>query len=64
LIYLLRAMAPAEALRAAPLVSLYSFAVFTVFFVVAVRLPTTAAGRSYRGRHRRGGRDGDPPVVP
>jgi hypothetical protein len=63
-LFLLRSMAPVEAQRAAPLVPLYSFGVFTVFFLVPLLLPTTASGRTYRSRRRDDDRDGDPPVLP
>jgi hypothetical protein len=38
LVFLLRAMAPAAAQQAAPLVSIYAFGVFSVFFLVPVTL--------------------------
>jgi hypothetical protein len=71
-LFLLRAMASAEAQRAAPLVPLYSFGVFSVFFLVPVLVPRAPRRRSFRvgdpdpDRDRRGvnDRDGDPPVVP
>ena len=57
-LFLLRAMAPIEAQRAAPLVPFYSFGVFIVFFLVPVLM--------WRAPSERGvdDRDGDPPVVP
>lgn len=39
LIYLLRAMAPFEMQAAAPLVTLYAFGVFAVFFWVPIKFP-------------------------
>ena len=65
LLYLLRAMAPIEALRFAPFVPFYSFGVFSIFFLVQVylmphpqRRPSMDAGDVERDR------DGEPPVVP
>ena len=63
LLYLLRAMASAETQRAAPLVPLYSFGVFSVLFLVPVLLPRAPARRSFRPGDR-DDEDGDPPVVP
>jgi hypothetical protein len=39
LLYLLRALAPAEHRAAAPLVPLYAFVVYAIFFLVPVSLP-------------------------
>lgn len=44
-IYLLRAMAPAEQQMAAPLVPIYSFFVYTVLFLVPLTLTPKTAGR-------------------
>lgn len=41
ILYLLRSMAPLTAQQKAPLVWLYSFGVFSVFFIVPVKLPVT-----------------------
>jgi hypothetical protein len=68
LLFLLRAMASAEAQRAAPLVPLYSFGVFSVLFLVPVLLPRAPARRSFRIGEQADRRDDDqgddPPVVP
>ncbi|HVR28734.1 MAG TPA: hypothetical protein VMS86_04305 [Thermoanaerobaculia bacterium] len=45
IVYLLRAMAPAEAQQAAPLVSLFAFGVFSALFLVPVLLPRPPARR-------------------
>jgi hypothetical protein len=60
LLYLLRAMAPLEVQRSAPLVPLYSFGVWSVFFLVQVFLMPHPHSR----RSLRGDRDGEPPVLP
>jgi hypothetical protein len=68
LLTLLRAMATAEAQRAAPLVPLYSLGVFSVLFLVPLLMPRAPARRSVRVGDRDSARrdegDGDPPLVP
>lgn len=65
LLYLLRWMASVEAQRAAPLVPFYSFAVFSVFFLVQVYLmPHPRLPGSHPAGERRRDQDGEPPVVP
>ncbi len=44
-VYLLRASAPVSALRAAPLVPLYAFCVYWIFFLVPVTLRATRIER-------------------
>jgi len=44
-VYLLRASAPASALKAAPLVPLYAFFVYWIFFLVPVTLRATRVQR-------------------
>ena len=63
ILYLLRAMAPVETQRAAPLVPIYAFGVFGVLFLVPVLLPRPPPRRSFR-KGDGGERNGDPPVVP
>jgi hypothetical protein len=68
-LYLLRAMASVEVHRAAPFVPLYTFGVWTIFFMVQVHLmPRWLGTRSPRSTghsdDRSGDRDGDPPVLP
>ena len=46
LLYLLRAMASVEAHRVAPLVPLYAFGVFSIFFAVPVLMPVHRRDRS------------------
>lgn len=41
ILYLVRSMAPLAEQKAAPLVWLYSFVVFAIFFAVPVKLPVT-----------------------
>lgn len=62
--YLVRLMASPESQRAAPLVPLYAFGVFSALFLVPVLLPTAPGRRRLRADRRRDGEDGDPPVVP
>jgi len=56
LLYLLRALAPAEHRAAAPLVPLYAFVVYGIFFLVPVSLPPRPR-RPFEDRD--GGRPGD-----
>lgn len=65
LLYLLRAMASLETQRAAPLVPIFSFGVFSVLFLVPVLMPRAPSRRSFRAGDRDDDdRDGKPPVVP
>jgi hypothetical protein len=67
-LYLLRWMASVEVQRAAPLVPFYSFAVFSIFFLVQVHFIPHPQPPSWRGGdgsgEQRSDRNGDPPVVP